>query len=124
MRFLSEEWVEAMNEAAAGAEVPADAAIVVGQQVSGTPVGDVSYRFAVGDGALRLTWGTTEGADITLLQDYATAVALARGELAAQQAVAEGRLKLRGDVGALVRNGPSLAAVAGVFRAVRDRTDW
>ena len=124
MRFLTEEWLDAMNEAAAGVAAPDDVTFAVGQEVAGTPSGDVAYRMDVAGGALRLTWGTTDGADITLLQDYPTAVALARGELAAQQAVAEGRLKLRGDVGALLRNGPSLAAVADVFRAVRDRTDW
>ena len=124
MRFLTEEWLDAMNAAASGVEVPADVAVVVGQEVSGTPHGDVAYCFAVDDGALRLTWGSTEGADITVLQDYDTAVALARGELPAQQAVAEGRLKLRGDMGALVRNGPVLAAISDVFRSVRERTDW
>ena len=124
MRFLTEAWIDAMNAAAADVEVPADLSVVVGQEVSGTPDGDVAYCFEVRDGAVRLTPGSTEHADIAVLQDYATAVAIARGELPAQQAVAEGRLKLRGDMGALVRNGPALAAISDVFRSVRDRTDW
>jgi putative sterol carrier protein len=123
-RFLTAEWLEAMQRLADKAEVPDDAAIVVAHEVTGTPDGDVRFRFAAGSGRLSLTWDATDGADITLLEDYATAVAIARGELPAQQAVAEGRLKLRGDVGALVRNGPAMAALGDLFRDVRDSTTY
>ena len=123
-RFLTAEWLDALQRVALKTEAPVDADIVVGHEVSATPDGDVSFRFAAGEGRLELTWGTTEGAQITLLEDYPTAVAIATGELPAQQAVAEGRLKLRGDVGALVRNGPAMAALGDLFRAVRRTTTY
>jgi putative sterol carrier protein len=123
-RFLTAEWLDDMQRAADKAAVPVDAAIVVGHEVSGTPDGDVSFRFTAADGRLTLTWATVEDAELTLIEDYETAVAIARGELPAQQAVAEGRLKLRGDVGALVRNGPAMAALGDLFRAVRETTTY
>jgi hypothetical protein len=123
-RFLTREWLEEMQRVADKVDVPLDAAIVVAHEVTGTPDGDVSFRFAAADGRLTLTWATTADAQITLLEDYATAVAMATGELPAQQAVAEGRLKLRGDVGALVRNGAAMAALGDLFRAVRAGTTF
>lgn len=123
-RFLTPEWLDELQRAADKAEAVPDADIVVAHEVTDTPDGDVCFRFAAVDGRLTLTWGTTADAHITLLEDYATAVTVARGELPAQQAVAEGRLKLRGDVGALVRNGAALAALGDLFRAVRDSTTY
>jgi putative sterol carrier protein len=123
-RFLTAKWLEELQRAADKASVAADADLVVAHEVSGGPDGDVAFRFAAVDGRMELTWGTSDDAQITLIEDYDTAVAIARGDLPAQQAVAEGRLKLRGDVGALVRNGPAIAALGDLFRAVRDSTSY
>lgn len=124
VRFLTAEWLGELQRAAATAAVPADADIVVAHEVSGTPSGDVCFRFTAAGGRVELEWGTTDGAQVTLIEDYGTAVAIARGELTAQQAVAEGRLKLRGDVGALVRNSAATTALGDLFRAVRATTTY
>jgi putative sterol carrier protein len=123
-RFLTQEWLEELQRQAEHVALPDDAAIVVAHEVSDTPAGDVAFVFAAGDGRITLTWGTTDDAQITLLEDYATAVAVATGALPAQQAVADGRLKLRGDVGALVRNAPAMTALGDLFRAVRASTEF
>ena len=49
---------------------------------------------------------------------------MARGELTAQQAVAEGRLKLSGAVDVLVDRGPALAALSDALASVRDATTY
>lgn len=119
VRFLSPEWVDAMNTAAATATVDPDVCVSVGQIVDG-----LSYRVDVAGGKVVFVHGTTDGAHLTLVQDRLTAVAIARGELPAQQAVADGRLRLRGDVRALVANAPAFAAIANAFARVRDDTEF
>jgi hypothetical protein len=123
-RFLTAEWLDALQRVADKTDLPVDANIVVGHEISDTPHGDVTFRFTAADGRIELAWATNDGAEITLVEDYTTAVAIARGELPAQQAVAEGRLKLRGDVGALIRNGPAMTALGDLFRVVRDSTTY
>jgi hypothetical protein len=52
------------------------------------------------------------------------AAALSRGDLNAQQALEAGRLKLRGDIGHLAREGKALVALGDVFAAVRGGTSY
>lgn len=113
-----------MNAAAAEAAVDPEVRFTVVQVVSGTPDGDVVHRFSIHDGRIEVSQGDDGDADIALLEDYDTAVALATGSLAAQQAVAEGRLKLRGDAGALVRNAETIARLQEVFARIRAETTF
>ena len=70
------------------------------------------------------TPGEAEAADVTLVQSREVAAALSRGELNAQQALEAGRLKLRGDIGHLARQGKALTAVEDLFAAVRAATSY
>src|SRR5438270_5886303 len=70
--------------------------LVVERQVHATPFGDVAYVTRIDDGRVRFVAGSADDADLVLVSDYATACALARGEVNAQQAFAAGRLKVRG----------------------------
>ena len=74
--------------------------------------------------ALDAAAGEAAAADVTLVQTRDVAAALSRGELNAQQALEAGRLKLRGDIGHLAREGRALTAVADVFAAVRAATTY
>ena len=66
---------------------------------------------------------TRRPADVCLETDYATAVALARGEMNAQAALADGRLRVSGDVARLAAHAAALARLDDVFAAVRARHD-
>ena len=123
VRFLSEEWVAALDAAARDAAVPADVRLTV-QQIVRDDSGDVRYHLVVDDGRLRVHPGEAPGADVTLVQTPDVAAALSRGELNAQQALEAGLLKLRGDIGHLARHGKTLTAIEDVFAAVRADTTY
>jgi putative sterol carrier protein len=125
VRFLSPEWIAALDAAAGEAAVPAGVRLTIQQIVTDDGGGgDVRYYLVVDGGRLRVHSGEAERADLTLVQTRAVAAALCRGELNAQQALEAGRLKLRGDIGHLAREGKALTALADVFAAVRVATTY
>ncbi|HVW34496.1 MAG TPA: SCP2 sterol-binding domain-containing protein [Acidimicrobiia bacterium] len=123
VRFLSDEWIAALDAAAREAALPGDVRLTIQQVV--TRDGDaVAYHLVLGDGRARVHPGRAESPDVTLVQTREVAAALSRGELNAQQALEAGLLKLRGDIGRLGREGRALTAVGDVFAAVRSTTDY
>ncbi|MEW6477530.1 MAG: SCP2 sterol-binding domain-containing protein [Actinomycetota bacterium] len=125
-RFLSAEWIAALDEAARAAAVPAGVRLTIQQVVTdGDPEGgEVRYHLVLDDGRLRVHPGEAPAADVTLVQSREVAAALSRGELNAQQALEAGRLKLRGDIGHLARQGKALTAMEDAFAAVRAETTY
>lgn len=127
-RFLSPEWVEALDRAAATSprvgEDLTGVTLVVERRVLGSPFGDVAYVTRIDGGRVRFREGRADDADLILVSDYATARALARGELNAQQAFAAGRLKVRGGLDTLVAHARTLAAAEAGVDAVRADTSF
>jgi putative sterol carrier protein len=126
VRFLSPEWIAALDAAAREATVPAGVRLTIQQVVTGDGEGDgdVRYHLVLDEGRLRVHPGEAEAADVTLVQTREVATALSRGELNAQQALEAGRLKLRGDIGHVAREGRALSAMEDVFGAVRAVTTY
>jgi putative sterol carrier protein len=125
VRFLTTEWIAALDEAAQDAAVPAAVRLTIQQIVTGDgDVGEVRYHLVLDDGRLRVHPGDAAAADVTLVQNRGVAAALSRGELNAQQALEAGRLKLRGDIGHLARQAKALTAIEDVFAAVRADTTY
>jgi hypothetical protein len=132
-RYLSPEWVEtfdaalgaldlrdAVAAAGAGSLAAADGRFSVVQIVTGVPDdvqaggGDVHLVLSVADGQARLGLdpaGTT-GGTATIVLGYAEALAMARGELDPADALAAGRVRVRGDLAALVAGQDVLAEAA------------
>ena len=123
VRFLSPEWIEALDAAARGAVVPAEVRLTIQQVVTGEG-GDVCYHLVLDGGRLRVHTGEAEAADVTLVQTRDVAAALSRGELNAQQALEAGRLKLRGHIGHLARQGTALTAMMDAFASVGADTTY
>jgi hypothetical protein len=126
--FLSDEWIAAMDAAARDASAGATAAdcLVVEPIVRGVPGrGDVRYRVTC-DTVVRSVTASPEGepADVRIETDYSTAVALARGRLNAQAALADGLLRVSGDLARLGAHAGALARLGDLFTAVRATTTF
>ena len=124
-RYLSPEWF-ADVAAHSPAPVPGGAAVVIGQVVTGAPEGEVRYRVVVADGAATLVAGDEPPADVTFTSDYATAAAVASGELSMQAALGAGRVRVGGDLARLAAavSAGELPQVDPVPAAVRASTTW
>jgi SCP-2 sterol transfer family len=137
-RYLSPQWIESFDAAlgaldlsdavaAAGAKslAAADGAFSVVQVVTGVPTDAGAGAGVDGDGTVRLVL-TVEGGTAHIALDpsgdvagtatielgYRDALALARGELDPADALAAGRVRVRGDLAALVAGQDVLAAAA------------
>jgi hypothetical protein len=149
-RYLSPEWVEAFDAAlsaldltdavaaaASGSLAAADGAFSVAQLVSGVPSGvtgdssvsEVRVVLSVADGHAHMVLvadgtGAETPATATIALGYADALALALGRLDPADALAAGRVRVRGDLAALVAGQEVLAAAAGLLGStLEDLTD-
>lgn len=126
-RYLSPEWVqtfdaalsaldlsEAVAAASAGSITAADGTFAVAQEVHGGPDGDVRTVLSVADGTahLELDPQSERRANVTIALSYDDALAMARGELDPADALAGGRIRVRGELAVLVASQSVLAAAA------------
>ena len=101
---------------------PAPAGLALGQLITAVPGdagaagvenGEVRFTIVLGrDGSASLARNSTEAADVTLVEDWSTAVAIVAGTALLPELLAAGKIKLRGDSNALVAAGDLLARVA------------
>jgi hypothetical protein len=128
-RFLSPEWAAAFNEAlgdvpesALGSLDVADSLLAstrsftVHQVVTGGPEGDVDAFLRVADRSVTMVCppstpeesrvpedsGAAFSPDVTVTLDWDSAVALSRGDLSPTHALAEGKVRVRGDLSVLL----------------------
>ena len=128
IRYLSLDWITALSEEVAASdqirEIAESHRIGVTQVVSNGPEGDVTYHLSVGDGQASFGAGPAEPEDVKMEQDWDTAVAVATGELNAQEAFIGGRIRLYGDQQKLLDSQPVFGALDAVFATVRERTTY
>ncbi len=128
IRYLSLDWIDALSDEVATSEqmrtVAESHRIGVTQVVSNGPEGDITYHLSVGDGEAAFGAGPADPEDVKMEQDWDTAVAVATGELNAQEAFIGGRIRLYGDQQKLLESQPVFGALDAVFASVRDRTTY
>lgn len=101
--FLSQEWLDRQRELATVWPERLGASARVQVVVAGGPDGELAYLQVFDDGRLvECALTRDDGADVTLNQTYADAVAIATGELDASAAFMQGRVKVVGSMGALM----------------------
>jgi hypothetical protein len=129
--FLSDEWVRALGQVARAAGDRAaddEEVLVVEPVVRGVPGrGEVRYRVLCAATVCDVTPASatsSEPADVRLETEYDIAVALARGEMNAQHALADGRLTVSGDVARLSGRAGAVAKLGDLFAAVRASTTF
>jgi putative sterol carrier protein len=127
-RFASPEWIDELDRAISAdpalQQVRADVSLVVEQTVTDGPDGDAVWHVVVDCGRVRVRRGNAPEPDVTFNQTYATAAAIARGELSAQTAFMIGQLKVGGDVSLLMAHQDTFDGVEDVFEAVRAATEF
>lgn len=127
-RYLSLDWIDALTAevAASGAlqELATTTDLGVTQVITDGPEGDVTYHLAVGGGIASFGAGPADPEDVRFDEDWATAVAVATGELNAQEAFIKGRIRLTGDHAKLLANEPVFAALDAVFASVKQHTTY
>ena len=124
--FLSDEWIAALADAGADLDGSAEVLVVEPVVIDVPGRGEVRYRvyFDARACAVERPGAAARPADVRLETDYVTAVALARGEMNAQAALAGGRLRVSGDVVRLAAHAGALARLDDVFAAVRASTTY
>ncbi len=136
MQFLSEEWLDALDDVARR-RVPDDGdplndvSMTVEQVVTDGP----SWRFVIDRGSLSVeqvdpvgpsSGGSAETEDgvVRLISDRATAADIASGRRAALDAFIRGDLVIGGDVRPIIDHGAALAALGDLFAEVRRTTTF
>ena len=116
VKFLSEDWISAVNEALAGDDEykssTATTEISLQFEVSDAPDGDVQYSVTMGNGATAFSLGAMAEADATIRNDYETASAVSKGDLNTQAAFISGKLKVEGNLAKIMMNQAALTNLA------------
>ena len=105
VRFLSEEWADALRGALNADEAFRTAAGSVSariQQVISQDGGETKYWIVITDGGIDMGLGDLDPVDATITQSYETAAALSKGELNAVTAFMTGKIKVAGNMGLLL----------------------
>lgn len=118
VRFLSGEWLDRM--ASSMAPPPPDVSVSIHQRITDGPDGDVEYTIRLVDGIISVEPGPERPAergggpgraDVGIVEDYETAVAISQGRISPAAAFAAGRLRLDGPIGSLIVHQDALAAI-------------
>lgn len=121
VKFLSQEWAEAMtnslNDSDAFKSAAGGQSTKLQQVVTDVDGGEVKYYFVLDNGTAEVSLGEIKGAEATVTQNYDTAAGLQKGEVNAQQAFMQGKLKVSGNMMKLMQ----LQGVIGAMpKAVAD----
>jgi putative sterol carrier protein len=127
-KYLSDEWAsqasEALNSNDAFKGAISGVTLSVQQNVTGGPDGDKSYYMNIDNGEAKMAIGDAATPDVTISQDYETAVAIAKGELNAQNAFMTGKLKVTGNMAKLMQHQGAFAGLEGALKPLQETTEY
>ena len=125
-KYLSQEWLDESRELAKDQPARPGASAKMQYVVAGTPDGEIKYYWVLEDGKLlESQLGEVADPDFTLTSTYEDSVAIAKGELDANAAFMQGRMKVTGNMGKLMQlmpltMSPEYKALQEKIRAVTE----
>jgi len=123
--YLSDQWFDEVGATpAAPSSEPATEDLVLQHVVTGGPEGDVCYHVRIAEQVVIIVRGRADDPDVTFAEDYATAAAIAGGALSAPAALLAGRIRVGGDLAALIAHQDRLIVDDLVPAAVRTGTTF
>jgi alkyl sulfatase BDS1-like metallo-beta-lactamase superfamily hydrolase len=103
-KYLSQEWLDRARALAAGQPERPGATARIQWLVAKGPEGDVAYWWQLEDGRLvESALGKLDDADITLSLSYEDSVKIQKGDLDANAAFMQGRMKAAGNMGTFMQ---------------------
>ncbi len=103
-KYLTQEWLDQGRELAKDQPERAGASAKMQYVVSGSPDGDIKYYWVLENGKLlESQLGEIADSDFTMTSTYDDSVAVAKGELDANAAFMQGRIKVTGNMGKLMQ---------------------
>ena len=121
VKFLSEEWAQALKAELNSSESFKEAAVgktATIQQVIGSGDDEIHYWISLGDGAIDMGIGDAASADATITETHDTAIALAKSELSPVTAFMTGKVKIAGNMGMLLGLQSVLALLPAAMAAI------
>ncbi len=126
MRYLSLEWLEAMQAQVSASESLTElantASIGVTQVITDGPEGTIVYHLQVGDGVATFGPGPAPSENVRMEQSWQTSVDVATEAVPAQEVFMKGLVKIFGDPQSIMNNVAVFAALDTAFAAVRPQT--
>jgi putative sterol carrier protein len=102
-KYLSQEWLDLQKELAQDFPERPGATARMQYVVTGAPEGDVSYYQVIENGKMQeSSLGTDDQAEFTITQSYDDSVKILNGELDANAAFMQGKMKVTGNMGKLM----------------------
>ena len=119
-KYLSQEWLDEGREFAQDFPERPGATARMQFVVTGAPEGDVKYYQVLENGKiLESTLGEDSAADFTLTTTYDDSVKIQKGELDANAAFMQGRMKVTGNMGKLMSLMPLTQSPE--YKAIQDK---
>ena len=120
-KYLTQEWLDLNKELAQEFPEKPGASARMQNVVTGAPEGDVSYYQVIENGKMiESKLGEDPDAEFTITTSYEDSVKIAKGELDANAAFMQGRMKVSGNMGKLMALMPLTQSAE--YKAIAEKT--